>query len=113
MLYSVMRLRRAAFRAIKTLDQLPLKFLSTFDLDQGRIRSSGWRMLPWSGDRNGLNTQFGATSQAVNRGERQPAELLSKDEFVALGATRGEGGAVYVEVQIGSGGGGGGGTGKP
>lgn len=61
---------------------------------------------------NGLNTQFGATSQAVNRGERQPAELLSKDEFVALGATRGEGGAVYVEVQIGSGGGGGG-TGKP
>ena len=60
-------------------------------------------MLPWSGDRNGLNTQFGATSQAVNRGERQPAELLS----------RGDGGAVYFEVQIGSGGGGGGGTGKP
>lgn len=56
----------------------------------------------------GLNTAFGDTSQAVNRGERQPAELLSQSELAALGAVRGEGGAVYVEVEIAGGGGGGG-----
>lgn len=79
---------------------------------------AGWYRLTFvlEGDTNhgglctspgGLNTAFGATSQAANLGERQPAQLLSNTEFTALGATRGEGGAVYVEVEIGGGGGGG------
>lgn len=55
----------------------------------------------------GLNTAFSDTSQVVNRGERQPGVMLSQSEMAALGAARGEAGAVYVEVEIGGGGGGG------
>ncbi|MEZ4295018.1 MAG: hypothetical protein R3B70_08565 [Polyangiaceae bacterium] len=59
------------------------------------------------------NTVFGDESQVVNRGETHPAEMLSMTELAALGATQGEGGAVYVEVQLGSSGGGGRGGGGP
>ena len=52
------------------------------------------------------NAVFDDTSLSVNVGERRPATILTP---AALGATRGEGGAVYVDVEIGTGGGGGGG----
>jgi hypothetical protein len=50
------------------------------------------------------STVFDETSMSVNVGERRPATMLSA---AALGGTRGEGGAVYVDVQIATGGGGG------
>jgi hypothetical protein len=53
-----------------------------------------------------LNTVFDDSSMSVNVGERRPATLLSAS---ALGGTRGEGGAVFVDVEIGTSGGGGGG----
>lgn len=55
----------------------------------------------------GLNTVFGSTSQVVNQGEQHPAVMMDQQSLEDLGATRGEGGAVYVEVQLGGGGGGG------
>ena len=60
-----------------------------------------------------LNTVFDETSRSINVGERRPATILSADGFAGLGATHGEGGAVYIDVEIGTtGGGGGGGGGK-
>jgi hypothetical protein len=56
-----------------------------------------------------LNTVFDDTTLSINVGERRPATVLSK---TALAGTRGEGGAVYVDVEIATGGGGGGG-GRP
>lgn len=53
-----------------------------------------------------LNTVFDAASQVVNQGERHPGQILTQQALAAKGATRGEGGAVYVEVQLGAGGGG-------
>ncbi len=55
-----------------------------------------------------LNTEFDDSSLSVNVGERRPATMLSKNALAALGATRGEGGAVYVDVALAVGGGGGG-----
>jgi hypothetical protein len=52
------------------------------------------------------NAVFDDTSLSVNVGDRRPATILTP---AALGATRGEGGAVYVDVEIGTSGGGGGG----
>lgn len=64
------------------------------------------------GDRCGydLNTVFDDTTLSVNVGERRPATLLSAADLAGLGATGGEGGAVYVDVDIVTGGGGGGGS---
>jgi len=50
-----------------------------------------------------LNTVFDDNTMSINVGERRPATVLSAS---ALGGTRGEGGAVYVDVEIGGGGGG-------
>ena len=63
---------------------------------------------------DGLNTMFDETSKSINVGERRPATILSADALAALGATGGEGGAIYIDVEIGTtgGGGGGGGGGK-
>jgi hypothetical protein len=52
------------------------------------------------------STVFDDTSMSVNVGDRRPATILSA---TALGGTRGEGGAVYIDVEIGASGGGGGG----
>ena len=84
----------------KTFSEGPGWYRLTFVLE-GDTADGGMCTSP-----DGLNTMFGDNSQAVNRGERTPAELLSATELSALGATRGEGGAVYVDVQIGGGGGG-------
>lgn len=55
------------------------------------------------------NTVFDDDTMSINVGERRPATVVSATD---LGGSRGEGGAVYVDVEIGGGGGGGGGRGR-